>query len=149
MVLQFNTIKTFAQVSAVTTGQDAKGAGGEVSWSVGQVLYSTFLESGGVLSQGVQQPFELYTISETDDLKSSLMRAYPNPASNSLIISTESQLNGNLKWQLFNLEGSVLLEEIMSESITRINIESFQSGIYFLKISENEKIVKHFKVIKQ
>lgn len=149
LVLQFNTIMTFAQASSVTSGQDARGLGGEVSWSIGQVSYSTNIGTTGLVSQGVQQPFEIYVITSVDDDISSSVRAYPNPVTNNLILHFESSLIGNEKWHLLSFDGLVLYESVINESLTKINMEAIPAGIYFLKIFSNEEIIKHFKLIKQ
>ncbi len=45
-----------AQSNTITTGGDAQGMGGSVSFSVGEIAYSTYT-SGGLVIQGVQQPY--------------------------------------------------------------------------------------------
>ena len=51
----------FAQGIPVAAGGDAKGIGGTVNYSVGEVVYTTNKSASGVVIQGIQQG---YTISE-------------------------------------------------------------------------------------
>ena len=51
-----------AQESANASGGDASGSGGTVAYSVGQVVYTTNTDASGTVSQGVQQPYEIFTL---------------------------------------------------------------------------------------
>ncbi|MEO6684342.1 MAG: T9SS type A sorting domain-containing protein [Dyadobacter sp.] len=46
---------SYAQKASVSSGGDATGSGGSVSYSIGQVFYNTNSAAGGVVRQGVQQ----------------------------------------------------------------------------------------------
>ena len=50
---------TQAQQAIVPIGGDAIGASGQISYSIGQIAYTTYEGSTGSVSQGVQQPFEI------------------------------------------------------------------------------------------
>ncbi|WP_052172358.1 T9SS type A sorting domain-containing protein [Psychroserpens jangbogonensis] len=54
--LLFISQSIFSQESINASGSEATGSGGAVSYSVGQVFYSTQTGSNGTLSEGVQQP---------------------------------------------------------------------------------------------
>lgn len=49
-----------AQEATNTTGGDASGSDGTVSYSVGQVVYTTNTEPTGSVAQGAQQPYEIF-----------------------------------------------------------------------------------------
>jgi hypothetical protein len=54
-----------AQESINASGGEATGSEGTVSYSVGQVFYSTFSDQGnGSISEGVQQNLEIETLGE-------------------------------------------------------------------------------------
>ncbi|MDD2634269.1 MAG: hypothetical protein PHW82_02085 [Bacteroidales bacterium] len=48
-----------AQESVNTTGGNALGSGGSVSYSAGQVIYTNNTGTSGSVAQGVQQPITL------------------------------------------------------------------------------------------
>lgn len=50
----------YAQTSILASGGDNSGSGGSVSYSVGQVFYTTNTGTSGSVEQGVQHPFEFY-----------------------------------------------------------------------------------------
>ena len=51
-----------AQENTVSSGAIATGAGGNVSYSVGQAFYITSTTPSCSISQGVQQPMEIQVI---------------------------------------------------------------------------------------
>ncbi len=70
-----------AQQGFVFAGGDATDASGSVSYSAGQVFFHTFSSGGGSLAEGLQQPYEISTITsieEAEDIEL-LFSAYPNP----------------------------------------------------------------------
>lgn len=52
------TTHAHAQQTAATSGGDATGTGGMVSWTLGQSAYEPTTGSGGSVYRGVQQPYE-------------------------------------------------------------------------------------------
>jgi hypothetical protein len=46
-----------AQNTTSTSGGDATGIDGSASYSIGQVVYSSFISNSGSSNQGVQQPY--------------------------------------------------------------------------------------------
>ncbi|MBT3920140.1 MAG: hypothetical protein HOF24_07130, partial [Flavobacteriaceae bacterium] len=50
---------TFAQSALTASGGEAVGAGGSLSYTIGQVDYIQASGSGGTASQGVQQAFTI------------------------------------------------------------------------------------------
>ena len=53
---------TQAQESVNSTGGNATGSGGTVSYTIGQVGYTTNTGSNGSVAQGVQQAYEILTV---------------------------------------------------------------------------------------
>ena len=57
LIFCFAINSVYAQKSVVASGGKATGAGGTASFSVGQISYKS--PSGNIVSDGVQQPFEI------------------------------------------------------------------------------------------
>ena len=72
----------------------------------------------------------------------------PNPSNNLFNIDWGSQLNGNVKIQVYNINGQVVSEELTNDSRYSLYSEQFPNGIYFVKLTDNsgksytEKIIK-------
>ena len=59
-----------AQTSVNATGGDASGGGGSVSYSVGQVVYTTHTGTSGSVAEGVQQPYEISVVTGLEEAQS-------------------------------------------------------------------------------
>lgn len=148
LLLGFNL--TIKAQEALANGGNATGSGGTISYSIGQVAYTSIIGTSGTIAQGVQQAFEISTISELNDTtKISLQcTTYPNPTNNYLKLKLK-YLNGkNLSFILCDLNGKILQNRRINELETAINLSSYISGSYLLKIIENKIKIKTFKVIK-
>ena len=139
-----------AQQSTNTTGGNATGTGGTVSYSVGQISYTTNTGTGGSACQGVQQPYEIYTVTSLDeakDLNINLL-AFPNPTFDNLTLKIESASNKNLSYLLFDMNGKLLATQKLDGTETKIAMNNYAAATYFIKITENNNTLKTFKIIK-
>lgn len=77
-----------AHASVNATGGNANSANGSVSYSVGQVFYTTAFSTKGSISEGVQQPFEISVLSGLEDVAGIDLcySVYPNPTSGKLTL---------------------------------------------------------------
>jgi len=99
-----------AQETIPATGGNATGSGGSASYSVGQVVYTTNTGTNGSVAQGVQQPFEISVVTGIEQTKgiNLSVSAYPNPATDFLMLKVENYDNGNLSYQLFDMNSKLL-----------------------------------------
>jgi len=65
---------------------------------------------------------------------------YPNPAINTINIDYPEFIN-NTTVQIFNIDGKILKEKILIQKKTQINISDLSSGVYILKVFNNEGIL--------
>jgi hypothetical protein len=140
-----------AQSTIPATGGNATGSGGSVSYTVGQIQYSTISGTNGTVVQGVQQPYEISVVTairNTEDINLKCL-VYPNPTGGITKLVFESPDFENLRFRLFDVNG-VLLQDKKVESIeTEISLENLSSSAYFLKVISNNLEVKVFKIVKR
>ena len=144
------TSTIFSQQSVPATGGNATGSGGTVSYTAGQLVYTTITDVGGASSQGVQQPFEILietAIEEAQEINL-ILSAYPNPTTNNLTLQIEDYDIQNLVYKCFDANGKLLISKNVTGNEVTINMANLLSGIYFLKILDNQKEIKTFKIIK-
>ena len=139
-----------AQEAATTTGGNASGSGGSASYSVGQVNYITSTGTNGSSAQGVQQPYEFSVVNGIEEAKeiTLICSAYPNPATNFVKLKVENYQSGNLTYQLYDISGKLLVNKKVEGNEVTISMENLVSDTYFLKVLDNKKDVKIFKIIK-
>jgi hypothetical protein len=139
-----------AQSTIPATGGNATGSGGSVSYTVSQIIYQTISGSNGIVTLGVQQPYEISVVTAVETVKdiSLEMVVYPNPATDFVKLKIENYETDNLKYQLYDINGSLLLDNKVESNETSIIMSNYLPSTYFLKISDKNKVVKTFKIIK-
>ena len=76
-----------------------------------------------------------------------LTMVYPNPGTNMLNIKTD---NKKLDFELINLNGQIVIRQIVNNNHKTINTESLQSGMYFFRlIDKKNKTIEKGKWIKK
>lgn len=138
-----------AQESVNVSGGDVTGSGGSVSYSIGQIDYITNTGSSGSVAQGVQQPYEIFTIGiEESELNISLS-VFPNPTTDNLNLQITEYNNEKLRYRLFDFQGKLLRDEQITTQQTQINAASLPSATYFIYVvNQVNKQVQSFKIIK-
>lgn len=143
-------ISLHAQNAIPATGGNASGSGGTSSYSVGQVVYTTETETTGTITQGVQQPFEILVLTAIEEASEVILECsvYPNPTTNLLILKIGNYDKENLSYHLFDINGRLIEIKKVFANETQITTGNLTPGIYFLRVSDNVKEVKTFKIIK-
>lgn len=139
-----------AQETILASGGNATGSGGSSSYSVGQLAYNADTGSGGSSSQGVQQSFEIFTLSNSE-LKTVTLEAsmYPNPSTDYVILAlADSKLTG-LSYAMYNIQGKIVTKGKVSQKSTEIGMQGMASGTYILKVNQANNELKTFKIIKK
>jgi hypothetical protein len=148
--LLFFGIQIYAQDAIVSSGGNSVGSNGNLSYSVGQVVYTTNFGSNASISQGVQQPFEIQTLLGVENFNIDLqLSVYPNPTANWLTLDIKNISRDNLQYQLFDLNGKLIISDSIKSQITTFQLESYPTSIYLLEILENNKKIKTYKIIKK
>jgi len=139
-----------AQENVNATGGDATGSGGSVSYSVGQVVYTTNTGTSGSVAQGVQQPYEISVVTGIEEAKgiNLSVTAYPNPTTDYLTLRIDEFEISNLSYQLYDMNGKLLQSEKITGNQTSIVMSNLVPANYFVKVIQVNKEVKTFKIIK-
>lgn len=138
-----------AQQSVNASGGKGTGTGGSFSFSIGQIDYVAAVGTNGSVSEGVQQPFEIFVLGtdEIPDIKLALS-VYPNPTTDLLFIKNEDS-NLEFNYQLFDVTGKLLSSSAKMEQVNQIDMALFKTGTYILLIQTESNVTKSFKIIKK
>ncbi len=138
-----------AQQAVVAIGGDAIGSNGSSSYSIGQVAYMNVTGTNGSINQGVQQPFEIFTLGEDEFPEIQLMMSvYPNPTASFVTLSIQNYSLENVHFELFDLNGRLIQSQSITTSETQIAMEHLASAVYLINVMEQNKVLKTFKIIK-
>jgi len=147
----FSVFPLQAQQAISASGGDAKGNGGSVSYTVGQVFYRTLQGTDGSAALGVQQPYEISIVTAIENSEDINLeyKVYPNPTGGLINLTIKPFDHKKMKYQLYDQNGILLLDKKIESENTEISLIRFYSSTYFLRIIENNIEVKVFKIIKR
>lgn len=145
-----------AQETISTSGGSAFGSAGSVTYTVGQIVYTTYSDATGSVSQGVQQPYEISIESESSQIKGVSLQCsvYPNPVVNLLTLKVENFIDEKITCYLYDVNAKILLTKSVEKKETSISVANLSSATYYLKVVQmnqnlSPQVVKVFKIIKK
>ena len=150
-LLGLGTTTLFAQQGNVAVGGNASGTGGAVSFSIGQIFYSSPSAANYSIVQGLQQPYEISVVSGIGEKEAGISLAasvYPNPSVDKFTLKVETGKWTNLTYVLYDVNGKLLSQNKVESEETQIEVAHLASAQYFLKVSDGIKEIKTFKIIK-
>lgn len=138
-----------AQQGNVAAGDNATGTTGSITYSIGQLDYINTSTASGKITEGLNQPYEIYVVTGIDESASHLnFNVYPNPSADHVILTAEILNNQQLSYILIDGQGKRLSREKLMSNSTMIPMGELASGIYFIQVLANDREIKSFKVIK-
>lgn len=149
MMLLIIGLNANAQMSINASGGNSYSNDGSLSYSVCQVFYIQKDGLSGTHIDGIQQPFEIYSLGENEiKINDINIVVYPNPTISKVLLEIQIDNVDNLSFQLFSLAGKLLIEQKILKNQSEIFMDNLSSGVYLLKVFEKTKSIKNFKIIK-
>jgi hypothetical protein len=151
LVLSITGLK--AQTNTNASGGIASGSGGSISYSIGQLVYTTSFGSNGSVAEGVQQAYEISVVTANNLAKeiNLVVVAYPNPTSDYLSLSIDASTMFSIQsmsYQLYDMNGKLLRSEKIISSQTTIDMSNLVSASYYVQVKQEKTELKTFKIIK-
>ena len=143
-------IGAFAQSAVIVSGGEVSGNSGNLTYSIGQTFYSANVGTSGQINEGVQQPYEIYDVT---DVQSAIydvisLSAFPNPTSDYLTLHIESDDIEGFDCAMYDISGKEILQKRITSSETSLDMNSLSSAIYFVRVTKQNREVKTFKIVK-
>lgn len=148
LLLAFGVLTTYGQVSTVGAGGDASSTSGSVSYSVGQVFFSSQNGSNGSLVQGVQQVYEIAAVGIKNPAFDISMAVFPNPTAHQLTLSVDTPPLPGMEYQLYDLQGRLLGSAQIKETETSISFSAYAKARYTLTITHENVPIQSFSILK-
>ena len=149
LVFVFTTLAQ-AQQATTASGGSAIGSGGSVTYSIGQIVYTASSGTNGSVFRGVQQPYEISNVLGLDEVEETTitLKVYPNPTAHFLNLNLGDFELLNLSFQLVDINGKLIESKKITNSTETVSMEHMPTATYFLKVSDGNKELKTFKIIK-
>lgn len=140
---------TYGQEAVMTTGGNSEGTGGFISYSVGQLVYTSTSGSNGSIGQGIQQPYEIYTVVGFEFSEIDLQfNVYPNPTKDMINLRVEYYNHEELSYQLYNMDGKLLEHRQVIKKNTPIDMSNLNNNTFRLYVIKENVLIKSFIIIK-
>ncbi len=140
-----------AQETVSTAGGLISGNGGSISYTLGQVVYTTNFANTGSAAQGVQQPFEISILTESETIKESIFicNVFPNPTTNALTLIIKGNPTDFFSYQLYNLNGILLESDQNIKHKSNLSLLKYKDSVFILKVVINDIEIRTYKIIKK
>lgn len=117
------------------------------TWNAKQRIGTTWANilDGGTNTKAIA--FELIENTASSDSfdKDQMVSIYPNPSTG--IFNFESKYN--ISFEVYDLVGKKIITQKVNNATTKIDLSNYLTGIYLLKITNNENKTKIIKLLKQ
>lgn len=130
-----------------TAGGYFDGGTASLSWSLGESVIATEDAGSQQLTQGFHQTnLEITAVS---DLESTYpLAVYPNPNSGALIVDLKA-VPQDCRIEIYDPLGRLLLQQqAISHTLSTLNIGHFCAGHYYLRVYNEQSVLKVFKIQK-
>jgi hypothetical protein len=139
-----------AQEVVASSGSSGTITGYKVDWTLGEPVIETLTGSANILTQGMHQTKLLVTSLQELTIPGLEVRVYPNPVRDILMIEVIRTGNDLFRYELFDITGREAVVKKMSSNTEEIDMGSYVSGIYLLRVlSSGNENVKTCKIIKK
>lgn len=143
-------IGAYAQSAVTASGGEASGISGNLSYSIGQTFCSANAGTIGQINEGVQQPYEIYDVTDVQSAVYGVvsLSAFPNPTSDFLTLRIESDDIEGFDCAMYDISGKEILQKRITSSETNLDMNSLPSATYFVRVTKQNREVKTFKIVK-
>lgn len=123
---------------------------GNISFSIGQIAYNSVNNNYYSISEGVIQNYEVSTTSSIKEAQGIqlLIHTYPNPTTEYFTLKIENYTFSSLQFVVYDITGTVVLSSVITKAETKLETNNLKPGNYIAKISNNNKEIKSFTIIK-
>lgn len=137
LIINEHTYNNVVRVSSTT---------GEILWIMtSPVIYPLIFMSNG--NYGYNEP-TVYTGIENLKNKAQIT-AYPNPASDIVILNINNTNHGALTLNVYNVFGALVKTESITQNQQQINVSGLNDGVYMLEIKSNSFTEKQKLIIQR
>lgn len=88
----------------------------------------------------------ILNLEEYNNINQNQLFIYPNPTSSNITLEITKELIGK-HYTIFNIDGKIISRNQIKEINTRINLDIYESGLYFIKVGDSDH--NTLKIIKQ
>lgn len=134
-----------AQSEITSFGGTIYDAGGNISYSVGQVAYTHIAVAGWQWNEGVQHAHDFIILSAPNQNYNTIT-VFPNPSNG--IFQLQQASNEALRLMVHDIHGKQVWHSKINDFSTQIDLAFLSSGIYFLTCQQGNSPSQVFKLVR-
>lgn len=148
MALAFNSQAQSISSSVISpTGKNSSSSTTKINWTLGEPIVG-LMNNGTQISNGYHRQLDLEALSIEDMETKAVVKIYPNPTSDYVIISRID--NQEAVVNIYNELGQNVLTSIINSKEHEIGFNQLPIGIYILNIqTKNSQKINSYKIIKK
>ncbi len=139
------TITVTAQEVVATQGDSYSNASGNIDFTIGEVVINTGTYGTNDLTQGFHQTNWSFVGLE-DHAPNYEAIIFPNPTED--ILNIRTSLFENVTYTLYDAQGKLVMQDILSAEQTPIQVSQLAPGSYSLTLNNETQNLKTFKLVK-
>lgn len=137
----------WGQQGVVGLGGEASGAGGSLSYSLGQVGYRALEGTGGTNAAGVQQPYEYLVLAVEAPPEDHTVQVAPNPTADGVQLTFEAMPDPGAQYLVLDAAGQVVRTATITATTVHVPLGDLPAAVYLLRITGTSP--RTFQLIKQ
>ena len=130
--------------SLQTASGSTRTSKGSVSYTVG-----SFLQHVPLMESSVSRQNSVTAKPNKQDLLNFSVKAYPNPATDYILIDLEDYKNKHAQFQLFDFAGRLIEEGAIRTTTTKVALSHLKKSYYLLKITILNQFEKTLPIVKR
>lgn len=115
--------------------------------SIGEVATATYVNDTYVISEGFQQGNLIIT--EVEDLFDINIEVWPNPTTQLLNVEVPMSDLKNPRLLIYDVSGRLIMDQEIVSNTQSLDFSGLKLGSYFLKIMDENTLIKTCKILKQ
>ena len=146
LLLSVCCLGVFAQPHELVSASGAsfQNSSGYISYSVGELITTSFTSSSAVLTQGFHQT-RLRTVPVINQ-SAIQMSVFPNPVKDLLILQIGDPLG--FDYLVYDVRGGLLERGQVLDERTEINFSALAPAVYILRVTNHKEEVRLFQIVK-
>jgi hypothetical protein len=141
------TISVCGQQVISSSGNYYKQSHGSIAYTVGESVTETFSSGNTVVTQGFHQPVISVTALNNESISD--ISLYPNPSSDFIILDVKKDNGKEIFYSIYDMNGKLLESKIVQADQTEISLSNYAPASYIFKVSDRNKDIQSFKIVKQ
>lgn len=137
-----------AQSNLGAGGASTTTASGSISFSVGQVAYTTSANANGSAARGVQQSYPELEIRVPEQADAFDFILYPNPNRGTAFLHLPEARFAAYTLHIHDLGGRQVAVQTLSGGVSQLDLSTFASGAYTAQLYAENAYLAHFIIMK-